>query len=93
MSSDICSTTESRFALGSFFGSAVNIASMSESRISKSAPQRPATIADRRSLSPISISSVATESFSFTIGIAFISSNLANVFFAFKFFSSSRITS
>ena len=76
----ISSTRVSKTAFLSLCGSAVKSPSMSDKSISKSAFIAVATIAPSVSLSPITISSVAMESFSLIIGIAPSSNNLHIVF-------------
>jgi hypothetical protein len=74
----ISRTSGISFAPPSFRGSAVYSPSMSLSRMSRSAPTHRATMADRVSFSPMVVdtptSSVATASFSLTMGRA-LSSN------------------
>ena len=80
--SSINGTSSTKVASGFLLGSSVNSPSISDNRISKSAPIIDATMAESLSLSPNSISWVDTVSFSLTIGITPIDNNWSNVFCA-----------
>ncbi len=85
ISSVISSTTGMNSAFALRLGLYVNKPSMSESKISKSAPRLLATNADNVSLSPNFSSSTATVSFSLIIGITPDLSNVINVFLMLRY--------
>ncbi len=93
----ICSTTLIISALSSTFGLAEYNPSISERRTNKSASRILATKAERVSLSPNSISSTATVSFSLITGIAPYCSKDCNALREFKYLflllKSSRVSS
>ena len=84
ISSEITRTSAINVAVECRRGSAVNNPSWSVSRTSRSASIRLATSAERLSLSPILISSVATTSFSLMMGTTFLSSSASSVLRAFR---------